>query len=104
MVYGGDNQDVYLGCLSCDASEPESVFNEFGSYGSPYSPYSLWNPQTAYGSAQSPLSPRNPRATDPPVVKDQYGEFHGYLTVNQHMPQVFRSDKADILLKLIQAE
>jgi hypothetical protein len=102
MVFGGKKQDVYLGCLNCDADEPESVFNEFGSYGSPYSPYSLWNPQAEYGSVGSPMCPLNPRATNPPVVKDQYGKFHGYLSVNNDMPQVFRSHEADLLLRHIQ--
>ena len=102
MVYGGKKHDVYLGCLNCDAAEPESVFNEFGSYGSPYSPYSLWNAETTYGSARSPMSPLNPRATNPPVVKDQHGSFHGYLSVNKDMPQVFRSHEAELLLRHIQ--
>lgn len=102
MVFGGEGHDVYLGCLSCDAREPESVFNEFGTYGTPYSPYSLWNALTPYGSVSSPISPRNPTASNPPVVRDHRGNFHGYLTINSHMPQVHRSHEADVLLKRIQ--
>jgi hypothetical protein len=102
MIYGGKQHDVYLGCLNCEASEPESVFNEFGAYGSRYSPYSLWNALTPYGSVSSYMSPRNPQASDPPIVRDQDGRFQGYLTINNHMPQSFRSKEAIALLKRIQ--
>lgn len=104
MVFGGKKHDVYLGCLSCAAEDPESVFNEFGSYGSQYSPYSLWNAQTPYGTVSSPMSPRNSRATNPPIIKDQNGTFHGYLTVNEQMPQAFRSDTVRTLLKRLQSK
>ena len=32
LLYGGENSDQFLGCLSCGLVEEESVCNEFGPY------------------------------------------------------------------------
>ncbi len=67
-LYGGKNHDEYLGCLNCDIYDRNSIWNEYGTYGSQYNSNSPWN---AYG-------------TNPPVVVDKDGNFYGYFTVNKY--------------------
>jgi len=59
---------TYLGKLSANPYDPQSVSNPYGKYGSPYSPTSIRNPYSQYGSAYSTMSPNNPYATRAPVL------------------------------------
>ena len=59
---------TYLGNLSANRFDPNSVSNPYGQYGSPYSPTSINNPYSAYGSAYSPQGVRNPYATAAPAI------------------------------------
>ena len=58
---------TYLGRLSSNQFDPQSISNPFGKYGSEFSPTSINNPFGKYGSEFSPLSPNNPFATSPPI-------------------------------------
>lgn len=84
MLFGGKNHDVFLGCLSCNKYDSESVWNEYGDYGSRYSSNSIWNPYGDYGSKYSDYSPWNSYASYPPVIVDSYGNFYGYFTANKY--------------------
>jgi hypothetical protein len=59
---------TYLGKLSANPYDPQSVSNPYGKYGSQYSPTSINNPYSQYGSAYSTMSPNNPFATKAPVL------------------------------------
>jgi hypothetical protein len=59
---------TYLGRLSSNPYDPQSVANPYGKYGSPYSPTSINNPYSKYGSEYSTMSPNNPYATKAPVL------------------------------------
>ncbi len=59
----------YLGNLSANPYDPESVNNPHGRYGSPYSQDSINNPFGQYGSPYSSDSANNPYATNPPVIR-----------------------------------
>ncbi len=61
----------YLGNLSTNQHDPDSVSNPHGRYGSQYSEDSINNPHGKYGSSQSNDSPNNPYATNAPIVLDQ---------------------------------
>jgi hypothetical protein len=65
-IFAQDGQ--YLGKLSSNPFDSQSISNPFGQYGSPFSPTSVNNPFGIYGSPYSPLSPNNPFATKPPVI------------------------------------
>jgi hypothetical protein len=52
MIFGGENHKTYLGCLTCSEYETDSVRNNFGDNGSPYSSSSIWNHYSEYGSAR----------------------------------------------------
>jgi hypothetical protein len=59
---------TYLGRLSANRHDPESVSNPHGKYGNPYSPTSIHNPFSPYGNKFSPLSPHNPYSTQAPKL------------------------------------
>ncbi len=58
----------YLGTLSADQYDPDSVSNPHGRYGSEYSSDSINNPYGQYGSQHSNDSANNPYATNPPII------------------------------------
>jgi len=60
----------YLGNLSTNQNDPDSVSNPHGRYGSKDSEDSINNPDGKYGSPQSNDSLNNPYATNPPIVLD----------------------------------
>lgn len=87
-LYGGESHDVYLGCLTCDKYDSNSIWNEYGQYGNKYG---------IYGSEYNTLSPWNKYSSTSPVVVDKEGNFYGYFTVNE-----FSTKRADFkLAKLI---
>ena len=65
-VYSHDGK--YLGNLSANKFDPNSVNNEFGKYGSKFSPDSVNNEFGRYGSKFSNESANNPFATQAPVI------------------------------------
>jgi len=93
LLYGGGgDHGTYLGCLTCLDTDPESVHNPNGSFGSRLSPTSILNSFSDWGSRLSNYSVCNPLATDPPLVMDEARGSHGRLTVNRYNPQAFRND------------
>jgi hypothetical protein len=60
----------YLGNLSTNQNDPDSVSNPHGRYGSKDSEDSINNPDGKYGSPQSNDSLNNPYATNTPIVLD----------------------------------
>ena len=65
-LVGQDGQ--YLGRLSANSLDPDSVSNPLGRYGSSLSPTSINNPLGRYGSPLSPYSATNPLATQAPII------------------------------------
>lgn len=60
-IYGPDG--TYLGNLSSNPHDLNSISNPWGPYGNPHSPKSIYNPWGEYGNPASPKSPWNPWAT-----------------------------------------
>ena len=86
MLFGGKNNNQYLGCLNCSKFAIDSILNEYGKYGNGLNSVSIWNSYGTYGSKYSQYSPWNPYATAPPVIVDESGNFYGYFTVNRYFP------------------
>lgn len=82
MLFGGDDHNVYLGCLSCTQYESDSVLNKYGEHGSKYATDSIFNPYGEYGGKYSSHSPCNSYASSPPVIVDEQGGYYGELTIN----------------------
>lgn len=79
IIIANDNQ--YLGKISKNQYDSDSINNEFGTYGSEFSSYSIFNEFGTYGSEFSSLSPFNMFTSTPPkIYKDNI--FIAYLTVN----------------------
>jgi hypothetical protein len=68
----------YLGNLSANPYDPNSVSNPYGRYGSSYSADSINNPYGQYGSRYSNDSPNNPYATNAPGIYGGDEEGRGY--------------------------
>src|SRR4051812_16640371 len=81
MVFGGLDHKTYLGCLSCNEFEYDSVFNKYGPHGSAFGFESIFNHYSEYGSKYSMYSACAEVAFDPPVVVDKKGSFYGRLTL-----------------------
>ena len=64
----------YLGNLSTNQNDPDSVSNPQGRYGSKNSKDSINNPDGKYGNSQSNDSPSNPYATNAPIVLNREDE------------------------------
>lgn len=75
---------TFLGCLNCAPTDPSSIFNVNGQYGSTFGLNSIWNKNSQYGSEFGLHSPFNINSTNPPVIVDKIGGFYGYLTINQY--------------------
>ncbi len=86
LLFGGQQHGTYLGCVSCASTDPESVFNPVGIYGSTVSPTSIFNKVGQYGSPVSPYSVCNPVASEPPVLVNEEGTVLGRLTLNSVLP------------------
>lgn len=83
-IYGGQNHDTYLGCLNCSDTDKNSIWNEYGTYGSSYNTNSIWNEYGTYGNEYNQYSPWNAYSSNPPVIVDKEGNFYGYFTVNEY--------------------
>ena len=88
---------TFLGVISTDRNDPDSISNPYGRFGSPESPYSIWNAGGRWGADSSFLSPWTSYANEPPAIYVG-SSFWGYLTVNDDVyPRVSPSWLAERL-------
>lgn len=78
------NDGQFLGLLSSNEYEPNSICNPNGIYGSSYSVTSIRNPSGLYGSTWGIYSPYNPNSLCPPAIVYQ-GQVVGFVTKNRHL-------------------
>jgi hypothetical protein len=98
LLFGGDDHKVFLGSPTDGKFSTDSIFNEFGDYGSKFANDSIWNQFGEYGSKFSDHSPWNKFANAPPVVVDTEGNFYGYFTENRYHDQVTQVQILVVLL------
>ena len=82
-IIAQDNKNTYLGKIT-NSFDSESIFNEFGTYGSEFSSNSIWNEFGTYGSEFSSYSPFNEFTSSPPLIIKS-GKIIGYLTANKSL-------------------
>jgi hypothetical protein len=81
VVVGYDGQ--FLGIAESNPYGPDSVCNEFGSYGSEFATTSIYNEFGQYGSEFSTLSAYNSFTSTPPALLcDETGEILALVTKN----------------------
>lgn len=95
-IYGGKNNETYLGCLNCDKYNSSSIWNAYGTYGSKYNSNSIWNSYGTYGGEYNSFSPFNSYSNTPPIIVDKDGKSYGYLTTNE-----YKSDRAVFALAIL---
>lgn len=71
----------FLGMLSSNKYQSDSVMNEYGSYGSKYSSTSIFNQYGQYGNRYATYSPFNPYTSTPPQIILR-GRWVGLLSSN----------------------
>lgn len=81
-LFSDEADPVFLGILTTDKYDSNSISNTYGDYGSKYSQYSIFNTYGDYGSKYSQYSAFNDLATHPPLICDVNGNILGRLTTN----------------------
>jgi len=76
------NDGTYLGKLTSNDFDTDSLLNDFGPYGNEFSPESIFNGFGTYGSEFSIQSPFNEYSNTPPKIIVN-GKLYGLLTVNE---------------------
>ena len=81
LIYGGKEHDEYLGKLNASKYDSESIWNQYGKYGSKYNNNSPFNDYASY----------------PPILVDKNGKFYGYFTSNKYKRQRANLKLIDII-------
>ena len=74
----------FLGEIVSNEFDRDSILNEYGPYGSPYSTTSIFNQYSDYGSRYGQNSVNNPYCSTPPKLIIN-GGLLGFVTVNQYV-------------------
>ncbi len=85
LIFAQDLNRTYLGKASSSTSDPESIMNTFGNYGSSFSQTSIRNNFSNFGSIFAQFSAYNIFSTSPPILYTlSNGVFtsHAFLTKN----------------------
>jgi len=83
LIVADDGQ--FLGVITTNKFNSDSITNEYGKYGSQYNSNSIFNKYGNYGSEYSSLSPFNKYTSTPPKICDGNGNFIAYLTANRYL-------------------
>jgi len=75
------NDGTYLGRLT-NSSDAESIYNPYGTYGSPTGALSIYNRNGTYGNQYSVKSPWNPYTSTPPILTKNSSTL-GSFTLNR---------------------
>jgi len=75
---------TFLGTLSTNQYDPNSIYNKYGKYGSHYNTTCIFNIYSNYGSDYSNQSQFNIYANNAPGLYDRQGNFYGTLSINRY--------------------
>lgn len=81
-IVGGDG--IFLGKITKDRYDTDSIFHPYGPYGNKYSEYSLFNSYGRYGSKYSDYSPFNRYARNPPYLRKD-DQLLAYISDNPYV-------------------
>ncbi|WP_409479752.1 4-fold beta flower protein [Pseudobdellovibrio sp. HCB154] len=76
--------NAYLGKITTNKFDQESILNKFSPYGNRYSQQSIFNEYCPYGGNYGQFSPLNKYSTTPPAIY-RAGQFVAHLTVNPYV-------------------
>lgn len=83
IIMGGRSQAEFLGCLTCNEYDSNSVWNEYSKHGWE-NKYGTWNKYGENAGRYGANSACNPYGTNGPALVDRQGNFYGRLTVNEY--------------------
>jgi hypothetical protein len=86
-IYGGAGRRDFLGCLTCFTETENSIFLLDLPHGGPSQPLSIANAGGPYGTPHGRYSACDSAATDPPVLVDESGHVAGMVTLNRSLPE-----------------
>ncbi len=98
-LYADDGTGTFLGKISSNKYDKDSIANEYGIYGNIYQTKSIFNQYGNYGSKYSQYSVFNEYATNPPKILDKNGKVVGYLTANKYVKDGISYEEMMVLLK-----
>jgi hypothetical protein len=81
----------YIGQLTNNRYDSESICSQYGDYGSKYSSTSITNKYSDYGSKYADYSAYNKYTSTPPRIINQQA-FAGYLTKNKYLENAIDPD------------
>ncbi len=98
IIVAQDDEQTYLGMIDFTNTNSESIFNEYGTYGSEFSSTSIWNEFSTFGSEFSSCSPFNEFTSTPPmIIKNR--AIIGHLTKNEFVMAAVQVEKVKSLYK-----
>lgn len=83
-LWSDEDEPVFLGKITTNKYDSESISNSYGDYGSRYSSTSIFNNYSKYGSDYSRYSAFNEHASHPPLIVDASGNIVGKLSENEY--------------------
>lgn len=81
-IYSDDGKNQYLGKITTNSFDAESIWNTVSKYGNNVNINNIWNNVGTYGNSTSMYSTSATLATHPPKIYDSNGNFVAYLTEN----------------------
>ena len=94
LIFGGNNNKEFLGCLTCNEMASNSVWNEMSTYGWENG-FGKWNSFSQYKNPFSSYSACNDFAQNGPVLVDREGNFYGRLTINEFVSKSICGSSGD---------
>jgi len=90
--------EQYLGRITNNQHDTNSLLNPYGPYGSKYSSTSIFNPYSPYGSKYGRFSINNPYCSAPPRLLIE-GRFIGHVSAYQFVADLIPTDALLYTLK-----
>jgi len=81
----------YLGRITKNRYDTNSLLNQYGPYGSKYSQTCIFNPYSPYGSKYGQFSVNNPYCSTPPKLFIK-GQFLGHISKNRYVSHQIPTD------------
>ena len=82
-LYGADG--TFLGVLSLNKYDSDSLANKYGIYGSQYNQLSIFNKYGTYGSEYNSMSPFNKYSNTPTYLKDSNNNIVAKISDNKYI-------------------
>jgi len=80
-IFAQDANSQYLGLITDNIYNTESIINDYGTYGSQYSTTSIRNQYSTYGSATNTYSAYNQYSSTPPIIYSYNSSTSKYTAV-----------------------